>query len=308
MPENERYISALGESGFVGSMVVDRLKDGGYTVIAPTHLELDITHQEQVEVFLGANDSPVVVNFVGYTNVDGAQSNQSASLRLNTEAVEVLARICRDKGKKLIHISSDYVFPGTVVYQGPYSEDDQPAPLRTKEIGEYGRSKLWGELAIQETKDLDWTIIRIASPFGDPTKGSDYIRKILLATNRGYRIITNQRITPTFLPDLAKAVEAVVKNNITGRILHVASPLATTPIQVARYTNYMLGLPEPIPGTFAEIFDREGLSPRPQFGGLAVEKTQELLGITFTDWRDGIDAMIRSGELVTLRNSLFPSS
>lgn len=306
MPENERLITALGESGFVGSSVVNRLRNRGYTVIAPGHQELDITDPEQVAEFLSKNPSRVLVNFVGYTNVDGAQNDQPGALRLNTAATGILGWECMKKDIKLIYISTDYVYPGTKGYQGPYLEESPTAPLGSAAIGEYGRSKLLGELAIRRVDGLDWTIIRIASPFGDPTQKSDYVRKIVLAAKNGYPIITDQNITPTYLPDLAKAIEVAVERDIR-EILHVASPFVTTPIQVARYTNYMLGLPEPRSGSFSSVFNKEGLSPRPQFGGLAVTRTQELLNITFTDWRDGIDAMIRSGELVALKNSLFPT-
>lgn len=60
----------------------------------------------------------------------------------------------KETGAKIIHISTDYVFDGAK--NGSYIETDKPNPLSI-----YGKSKLEGELAIQEISD-NYAIIRTA--------------------------------------------------------------------------------------------------------------------------------------------------
>ena len=101
---------------------------------------LDVTDAEAIkEVFTTQSD--VCINAAAYTNVDGAESNKALSYAINASAVEVLAKACKQHRCWLIHISTDYVFDGTL--DRPYLPSDKPNPLNV-----YGASKLTGEQAI----------------------------------------------------------------------------------------------------------------------------------------------------------------
>jgi dTDP-4-dehydrorhamnose reductase len=85
----------------------------------------------------------LVINASAYTAVDSAENDVEACKSVNTLAVEQMAIFCEIKSIPLIHYSTDYVFDGT---QDIYTETSKPNPLNI-----YGKTKLAGEIAIQNT-------------------------------------------------------------------------------------------------------------------------------------------------------------
>ena len=106
--------------------------------------ELDITSFEAISKCVKENDIKVIVNCAGYTNVEKAEDDEKKAELLNAQAVEYLAKACKDNDATLIHISTDYVFGGN---EGntPRTEDEPVNPT-----GAYGRTKLHGEQAIEK--------------------------------------------------------------------------------------------------------------------------------------------------------------
>ena len=80
-------------------------------------------------------------DIVIFTDVNGAEANESVAMKVNAEAPGILAEAAREAGALLMHISTDYVFDGKG--NVPYDEDAQPSPVNA-----YGRTKLEGEMAI----------------------------------------------------------------------------------------------------------------------------------------------------------------
>ena len=107
--------------------------------------EVDITDQEQLQRFV--SDKPIswIINCSAYTAVDKAEDESELALRINADGPRNIAKIAKNKGAKLIHISTDYVFDGTK--EEAYTETDSPNPL-----GIYGKSKLRGEINITSTQ------------------------------------------------------------------------------------------------------------------------------------------------------------
>jgi dTDP-4-dehydrorhamnose reductase len=86
---------------------------------------------------LDATQADVVVNCIGI--VKQAVDDPEPAIRVNALFPHRLAAACRERGARLIHVSTDCVFSGE---QGGYTERDLPDPVDT-----YGRSKLLGEPA-----------------------------------------------------------------------------------------------------------------------------------------------------------------
>ena len=103
-------------------------------------IELDIADPTSVQNFDWSGIT-TILNAAAYTNVDGAETAEGrvASWQINAGAVANLAAICRQKDITLVHISSDYVFDGTI--EGPHTEDEPFSPLSV-----YGQSKAAGDL------------------------------------------------------------------------------------------------------------------------------------------------------------------
>lgn len=131
----------------------------------------------------------VIVNAAAYTAVDRAEQEEALATRVNGEAVGVLGSWAAAHGALVIHYSTDYVFDGH--QSQPYAVDAPAGPL-----GAYGRSKLAGERALQES-GADHFIFRTAWVYA--AHGHNFLRTMLrLGAERDeLRVVADQHGAPT---------------------------------------------------------------------------------------------------------------
>ena len=179
---------------------------------------LDITNHAVVAAFIKTNNIDVIVNCAAYTAVDKAESEPELADAINHLAVKNLAIIAKERGAKLIHISTDYVFDGTG--HKPYVETDIPNPQSV-----YGQTKLDGELAIQAVNPSNSIIIRTSWVYSN--FGSNFVKTMLrLAKTRNeISVVSDQMGTPTYAGDLAKA------------ILEILPQIKNEQVAIYHYTN-----------------------------------------------------------------------
>ena len=170
--------------------------------------ELDLTKKDEVIGFLEENKIDVCINCAAYTAVDKAEDKQELALLINKDAVENLAKACKNVDARLIHISTDYVFDGT--NHKPYEETDQPIPNSF-----YGLSKLRGEQAVVDHSD-NFVIIRTSWLYS--TFGNNFVKTMIRLGNERDElgVVVDQIGTPTYAADLAKAIMATVESENTG--------------------------------------------------------------------------------------------
>lgn len=160
-------ILIFGSSGLVGSRFIDLYHKDTLTVI-PRSEEVDITNAREVELFFEKNHDEFnsVINFAAYTDEAKAEKERGNEKglvwQLNVEGPKNLAETCLKYGKYFIQVSSDFVFPGTNDYPGPYAEDEKTPDL-PEGLGWYGWTKLMGERAAQSYENS--AIVRISYPF-----------------------------------------------------------------------------------------------------------------------------------------------
>ncbi|MCE9541976.1 MAG: NAD(P)-dependent oxidoreductase, partial [Verrucomicrobia bacterium] len=148
----------LGSNGRLGSSLVRRwatLPDA--EVIALTRTQVDLSDPEKAEaglstVAFGAGD--VVVNCAAATDVDGCEHDHDLARQINAESPGRIARLCAERGARLVHIGTDYVFDGEL--DRPYTEEDVPNPL-----SHYGVTKLEGDRAVLAASPLH-AVVRIS--------------------------------------------------------------------------------------------------------------------------------------------------
>ncbi|WP_299677817.1 dTDP-4-dehydrorhamnose reductase [uncultured Dokdonia sp.] len=160
---------------------------------------LDVTSPISIENAIQAHQPDIIVNTAAYTAVDAAETHEVDAYRLNQEGVRLLATLCASYKIALIHISTDYVFDGTSTI--PYVEEITPNPQTV-----YGKSKLAGELAIQDIDDLTYAIIRTSWLYSD--YGQNFYKTMVrLGTERDeISVVNDQHGIPTLADDLAKAI------------------------------------------------------------------------------------------------------
>lgn len=291
-------ILVLGSTGMVGSRFVELHGDKS-ELLTPSHAELDVTSSESVNLYFREHKPDFVVNFVAYTNMAEAENQRgdksSESWKINVDAVKNLAEASKENNSFLINISTDMVFSGSVENPGPYSEDDKPEEDSDK-VTWYGYTKSQGEKVLQEVLKDNFAILRIIYPVRAKfDKKLDYVRKPLSLFDEGklYPMFVDQQVSISFVDEVATALEKIILVRKTG-IFHASSNDTATPhklisyaIEKARGVN---GAVKQI--SVDEFLKNAGSSVRyPKFGGLKVEKTQKMLGIKFSSWRQIVDKL-----------------
>lgn len=166
---------------------------------------LDITDARAIRAFVQQHAINLIVNCAAYTNVDKAEDDCATAEAINHTAVAHLASVCKEFQLPLIHISTDYVFGGTK--NTPYRETDATQPL-----GVYGRTKLAGEQAIQNS-GIEHLIIRTSWLYS-LRFGNNFVKTIqrLSGERPQLKVVADQVGTPTNAADLANFIVQAIEN------------------------------------------------------------------------------------------------
>ena len=205
-----------GAGGQLGRALVAKLGASAHPL---THGDLDVTDAAAVSAVVHSVRPDVVINATAYNKVDAAESELERAFSVNATAVLSLALAAQRVGALLVHVSTDYVFDGTG--SRPYVEDDAPRPVNA-----YGRSKRAGEMMV-EAVGAPALLVRtsgVFGPGGSRAKGGSFVDRILerARTGAALRVVDDQRFAPTYAPDLAAALVALLAANTTG-VVHVAN-------------------------------------------------------------------------------------
>ena len=167
--------------------------------------ELDITDADAVAKAVKDNDVKVIVNCAAYTNVDKAESDAEFAEILNAKAVRNLAEAVKANDGTLIHISTDYVFGGSLG-NTPRTEEEPVNPT-----GVYGLTKLHGENQIAES-GVKALIFRTAWLYSE--YGKNFVKTMLNLTSTKPRlnVVFDQVGTPTYAQDLADTIFSIIEN------------------------------------------------------------------------------------------------
>ncbi|MGW5753507.1 dTDP-4-dehydrorhamnose reductase [Nocardia rhamnosiphila] len=178
-----------------------------------TRSGLDITDRAAVESVVRPGD--IVLNCAAFTAVDRAESEPGTAFAGNETGPAVLAAACARAGARLIHLSTDYVFPGTA--DSPYEPSDPTGPTTV-----YGRSKLAGERAVRELCP-ESHIVRTAWVYAGT--GTDFVATMRrLEKERDTVSVVNDQIgSPTFAADLAAGLLELAATPTAPAVLHATN-------------------------------------------------------------------------------------
>jgi dTDP-4-dehydrorhamnose reductase len=279
-------VLVTGARGMLGHEVVQTMEMHGHEVwgtdVSSSDEHLDITRPDQIRYAIASFRPDWIVNCAAYTNVDAAEDHEEEALLLNAKAPEMLSRTCRKAQVKLAHISTDYVFDGTK--DTPYTEDDPPCPVNV-----YGASKLAGENAIRHQMS-DYLIIRTQWLIG--LHGRNFVSTILTAAQvrETLSVVNDQWGAPTFAPDLARAVAALVELDARG-VFHVCNRGKATWYDLACRAVELVGLATRIVPVSTAEFPRP--AKRPPYSVLSTKKFTEKTGKLMPLWQTSLENHIR---------------
>jgi dTDP-4-dehydrorhamnose reductase len=263
-----------GAGGMLGRDLRTVLAEAGETdVVAATRADLDVTDPAAVRDAVTGVD--VVLNAAAWTDVDGAEAAEEAATAVNGHAVQTLAAAA---GKRLIHLSTDYVFDGAATV--PYPEDTAPAPINA-----YGRGKAIGEQAVLAAGGY---VVRTAWLYG--AHGPNFVRTMLrLAAERDtVDVVDDQQGPPTWSYALARQVVALAGAAAAGRAApgayHGTAAGSTTWYGLARAVFAEAGLdPQRVHPTTSDRFRRP--ARRPAYSVLGHDRWSGTGVAPLPDWR-----------------------
>lgn len=269
-------ILVFGGSGLVGSRFIQLNEDFEFT--SPTSDEVDILDPDQVKRSISQFSGDIVINFAAFTNVDGAEEEKNNKdglvYKLNASAPKNIAAVCKENGKYLVHISTDYVFDGKKE-DGPYTEEDTPHPINW-----YGETKYLGEESVITT-GADHVIVRLSMPFSaDFPEKTDIARFFLQTLKEGNEIkaVTDQKITPVLVDDVSLGLAKLITVEEKG-IYHLVSSSSTTPYEMAKKIAKLFSINDGlVKGISFGQYSAESKAERLKNSWLSVSKFTEKFG------------------------------
>ena len=198
-------ILITGANGQLGNCMRNAAKDSKDNYIFTDVAELDITDAEAVTKAVKDNDIKVIVNCAAYTNVEKAETDRDFAELLNAKAVRNLADAVKANDGTLIHVSTDYVFGGSLG-NTPRNEEEPANPT-----GVYGETKLHGERQIAES-GVKALVIRTAWLYSE--YGKNFVKTMLSLTSSKpeLKVVFDQVGTPTYAQDLADTIFGIIEN------------------------------------------------------------------------------------------------
>lgn len=269
----------FGKTGQVATML-DRLgTDPGQQIeiIRVGRPEIDIADAKAVRSVIAQDRPDIVVNAAAYTAVDRAETEPELAFAANATGAGNVAAAAALFGVPVIHLSTDYVFPGDL--DGARLEGDETGPATA-----YGRSKLAGEVEVARANPRHLTLRTswVFSPVGH-----NFVRTMLrLAAERDrLSVVADQIGNPTYAGEIAEAIflcarRAFVPAFADWGTYHFAGPQAMSWADFARLVlerSARLGGPE-APVSDIATADFPTAAKRPANSRLSTEKFAETFG------------------------------
>ena len=225
----------LGGHGQLGCSFHDVLTSAGIPFKIFSRAEADITDRDGLIQVLTSQQLTVIVNCAAWTAVDNAEDFKSEAFAINADGTRNVAIAARTIGARLVHISTDYVFPGDEV--GARAEGAPTGPSSV-----YGASKLAGEEAVLSEYSTNSLIVRTAWLYSK--YGGNFVKTMVrkALTSSEVRVVNDQHGQPTLATDLAQHVVELVQHNEAQGIFHGTNSGDTTWYDLTRAIYEMLGV------------------------------------------------------------------
>ena len=250
-------------------------------------IKLDITDIDQVMAFVRENKPDAVFNCAAYTAVDKQEKDKDLAMKINAIGPRNLAIATAEAGARLIHISTDYVFPG--VSDHPLKEFDPVGPVSV-----YGKTKLAGEEFVKQFVDRFY-IVRTAWLYGD---GHNFAKTMLklAETHDELTVVSDQVGTPTSARELARCMHQLIDTDNYG-LFHGTCEGDTNWASFAEEVLRLGGLNTRVRHVTTEEYMKlnPASAPRPAYSILDNYMLRLTGGYTFADWHDAIKEYFKDG-------------
>lgn len=286
-------ILLAGGSGQLGSELRRSLSPFG-EIVAPPRAVLDLAEADSIVRAVREVQPRIIVNAAAYAEVDRAESDQDAAMKVNGIAPGLLAEEAARCAASLVHYSTGYVFDGC--REEPYREEDPTRPVNV-----YGASKLAGEQAVLAAR-CPHLVFRTSGVYG--VRGRNFFLAILRRAREGARleVVDDQYVAPTparFIADAtARILVSLAERGVPepGRMQEAAGLYHMT---AAGRTSWHEFAVEILHGMriAAAVFpvssaSRISAAKRPSNSVLDNSRLRTRFGISLPDWRIGLQACL----------------
>ncbi|MBU0578842.1 sugar nucleotide-binding protein [Patescibacteria group bacterium] len=208
-------ILTTGLTGLVGSRIAKMLGDKFEFFNMDLTVGVDITDKNKIEKFVKEHPAKVMIHLAAYTDVNGAfeqtDNKEGLCYQVNVVGTKNIAEICKENNIYFIHISTGLVFSGTKT--DFYIETDIKDPIEW-----YGQTKAWAEDEVEKILN-HYAIARIDYPFRAQFEAKpDIVAKTKQGLSDGtlYPQFSDMIITPTYIDDIARAIDTMIEKQPQG--------------------------------------------------------------------------------------------
>ena len=278
-------ILVIGSKGQLGSELkkISKLYKN-FSWVFSTVKVLDLSDLNSINTYLSNINPTVIVNCAAYTNVDKAETEIKLANTINYRAVKVISRWTSDNFKKLIHISTDYVFDG--LSEVPLCENS-----KTRPVNEYGSSKLKGEIACLKNHSNS-IVVRTSWLYS--SFGKNFVKTMidLMKINNSVRVVNDQIGSPTYAYDLAKVIVEIIMNskNKFG-LFHYSNEGEISWFEFARSIRELYNLDCEIIGVSSKEF--KTIAKRPKYSLLNKSKIKKTFNLEIPNYKQSLEDCIK---------------
>jgi dTDP-4-dehydrorhamnose reductase len=267
-------VTIFGATGLLGKALMREWKEDEVTGFGSG--DGDIRNAEQVLHLVQRSRPDWIVLAAAYTDVDGCETNRDLAFNVNCRGAINVAQVAKQQGARLLLLSTDYVFDGTK--STPYATGDPRSPHTV-----YGQSKAEAEAQLERILP-QCCIARTSWLFGTGGKCfPDTILK-LAATRPQLEVVGDQRGSPTYSVDLARALIRLCRQEASG-VVHVTNRGECSWYEFAREIIARAGLGTVVRETTSYKFVRP--AERPKYSVLSPESLENR-GIEMPGWPDAL--------------------
>ena len=288
----------IGGNGLVGSTLVKYAKtkyDIHITInknksifsdVSTTKIELINDQASMIDLIKNFNPD-VVVSTAAHSSVDFCETDHKLANALHVDAINYIAKVCKQIDTKLIFLSTDAVFDGKSNMK--YTENDVPSP-----VNYYGKTKLKAENIVLQSSKKN-VVLRTAVIYGWH-KSSKFTNWILssLHQNKVVDPFSDQYNTPTLVDDLAKSILNIIEMDISG-LFHAVGNTCINRYEFALLLADKFDLEKNLvkPVTSSE---KKQHAPRPFRTCLDASKLEKILNFKFCNLDDGVSFIINQSK------------
>ncbi len=254
--------------------------------------ELDITDRAAIAAAIAGFAPEVVIHAAAWTDVDGCARDPERAYCVNALGTQNIALACAACGAAMVYISTNEVFDGTATE--PYREWDLPHPInpyaRSKAAGEWFVRHLLTRFYIARTA---WLYAHGGRNFSNPHRIIQLADDASTGSAQGgaLRVVTDEVGNPTYAPDLAAALAALIRTGAYG-VYHLTNAGHCSRYDFAREILCISGRGHvPVEPITLAGFQRASTPPR--FAPLA-NTAAAALGIALRPWQDALAEFLQS--------------